>query len=370
MKKLVVVLLTLALAASLVACGNAETGSNDVSEENAHTGSEQETAEQQEINDEQQAAVSQEEEEKATDIKTITFPRPLFSGTVEEITEELEDDGIANIVYDEDSRTFTGVITEEAREKLEKENKELFDSWTGEELTNPESDSFTPIIEFRISDDYQSVEAIADTDEMSIFDSFVPTMIMQASVHYQLSMGIPLEEVDCTVSYVNLDGLELARVNYKEWAAKKNEEAKLKEQAEEEPEIVFTEVKAGETIVVENDCEMTIQEGYKTGSEIVKDGMMTGWTDNEDNTLLWVTVSYKNLATEEVRVRDTIENPVLIYDGEYTYEGKWGLFGDLNPLTTNDIYPYFEIPKEIANDDKPLEFTFEHADGAYSYILR
>lgn len=360
MKKALSILFILSIIFSLSACGGVST----TNESKENETKEQTTSNNSEKQDEQPIT----EAEVVDEFIAIKLPRLMFSGTVEEITAELNEMGIEYVEYDEASRTFTGAMTEDARSTLEKKYYELYKSWT-EGLYEPKENTYTPVKDVIISDDNQSVEMIVDASEMNFYDKMAIWYIARYSAYYQYFIGVDYDNVDCSVKYVNTDGVELQRASYKEWLEEKNEEARLAEKPQEEPTVTIVEVSAGETITIDGHMTFTIK-GYKTGDKIIRGGMMTGQSKNDGNTLLWLVIEYKNLENEQPKWSNTFENITLTYDNQYTYKGKYGAFDEPAPLSTIEAYPYFEIPKDILEDDKPITFTFEKEGIIYSYTVR
>ena len=91
-----------------------------------------------------------------------------------------------------------------------------------------------------------------------------------------------------------------------------------------------------------------------------KNGSTTYRYGSEDSYLV-LKLKFTNLSTESLpKYRsDRFTNMKLVYNDKYEYEGAYAvLVDDIVPLATGNLYIYFQVPKELKNEDGPLVASF------------
>ena len=155
----------------------------------------------------------------------------------------------------------------------------------------------------------------------------------------------------------------------------KDEEVEPLEEPKEEvtPEPV-AELPLGETIVVDDVAEITV-ESTDFKNEIVV-GNTTCFADkNETDTFLMITLNYKNLDSESLDSFIKKDIPGvnfkdLVYDGKYNYPSDHCMLGDIAPLSTGTIVFFYVVPQTVADSTESLVATAKIGDTEYNLTIR
>ena len=87
-------------------------------------------------------------------------------------------------------------------------------------------------------------------------------------------------------------------------------------------------------------------------------------------------LTFKNTDTEQVYVDNVIAGK-LIYDRKYNYSGftvvetdsDLSSYSPITPLSTERVHYLFEVPEEVSNSSKPIEFKLTIGEATYKYTM-
>ena len=151
------------------------------------------------------------------------------------------------------------------------------------------------------------------------------------------------------------------------------------EQEETKTSTLTQHIQDGDKITIDDYCEFTVI-GWDSVDEITRNGMkmITGPT-NENNTLVRLTLDYTNTSKNEQKLSnnvkhvskdDLLQAATLTYDTEYSYIGGCGCWSKLIPLTRDNLYIFFNVPKSILESDKPIVMEFKISEQTFKYTVR
>lgn len=357
MKKWVALFLAVSIMAALCACGDAGSAGSTPAQEMQET-----------------EAVEESESSSAEEqILVVTVPQALYSGTVEEITAELEGEGFSELQYDPEARTFTGVLDKESLSAQYDAAHTLMDSWL-DTITKEESADYSTVLNADISEDGKKITLMIDANETGFYDGFALWALLKASARCQLFSLTPYEEVQCVCQYVNKQGDVLESGDYRTWLTEKNAEARAAENPEPTPEPVpATVIADGDTISIENFGSFEVI-GWATTKEFVRGGMQMGSSKirtDEDTTLMYLTISFKNEQTADADPFSMVEELEATYNGKYSYTGgavSWTY--PIVPLAEAEVYICYVVPISVAEASESFVGEFTLGGQTFSYTFR
>ena len=380
MKKAITILLILSMLFTLCACGGASPAGSAPAQETQEAAAAEETQPAEEAAEaapeaaepaEETAEAAEEPAEEQPHV--VTVPRVFYSGTVEEVTAELEEAGFTELQYDPEARTFTGVLDQESLAALYDEAHGLMEDWL-DSITKEETEYYSTVLNADVSEDGKKIALMIDADETNFYDGFALWAILKASVRCQLFSLVPYEEAQCVCQYVNKQGDVLESGDFREWLAETNAAALAEENPEPTPEPVpATVIADGDTISIEDIGSFEVK-GWATAKEFIRGGMKMGSSKirtDEDTTLMYLTINFKNEQTEDADPYSMVENLQGTYDGKYSYTGgavSWT--HPIVPLAEAEIYVCYVVPVSVAEATESFVGEFTIGGQTFSYTFR
>jgi len=134
----------------------------------------------------------------------------------------------------------------------------------------------------------------------------------------------------------------------------------------------ITEVKIGDTIVVEDVGEFTIEDTYFT--DILWEEGYGVSPGTENNLYAVIEFSCINLGTETINYStffsiDDPSNEMLVYDDKYEYSGRFETLFDILPLGNGTCYMLYEVPRQVDSGEGSVVVTFDF-DKPYTITFR
>ena len=122
-------------------------------------------------------------------------------------------------------------------------------------------------------------------------------------------------------------------------------------------EETINELLIGDTIVVENMAEITI-ESIDYRSEIRYDYMFLDDSLNNGEVILAIVFKLNNLGTETVasftNYIESLSFGELFYDNKYKYRPRMWVPVDIPPLSTGTVFCYYIVPLTVEQGTEPL----------------
>ena len=241
--------------------------------------------------------------------------------------------------------------------------------------------NFDSIEDVEVVDNGTTIRVLLNEENVSVFVRLAMLPYQPACAWYQALQGVEPEDVSLVAEFYYGDSAEpidvMAFSDFMEVPEESEDEGDPSEDNGEEV-IPSRPIADGDTITIDDYCEFTVV-GWDHVDEITKDGMLmiTG-SKGENDTIFRLTIKYTNLtATEQDTgsIADGDENEflkraVLTYDDKYIYEGGSGCWGDLLPLSEQEVYIIFNVPKTIFESDAPIVLDFQIGDQAFTYTAR
>jgi len=357
MKKTFSLLFIIVLVLGLCACGNT---SNDA--------------------DNTQATIDTESETKATEI-TISVCGSAFDGKDgSDISAFIKEHGFDSFTENEDG-TVTIKMSNSAKDKAIEYFKGNIDLALEMARNNNhgEGELFESVISVSCNEDYSEINYSIDKDTYRYLMHLYEDVYKQNVAWYQALCGIAPEDVALVIRYTYAGEkapFYESKIDFTKRSPKEGSE--LKEESENDSTVVQV-IQDGDKIVIEDYCEFTVI-GWDSVDEISRNGMkmLTG-TTNENNTIIRLTLDYTNTSKEEQKLRndakhvkdgDLLQAATLTYDNDYNYVGGCGSWSDLIPLTRDNVYIFFNVPKSVLESDKSINMEFKILNQVFKYTVR
>lgn len=146
--------------------------------------------------------------------------------------------------------------------------------------------------------------------------------------------------------------------------------------ASPEPIIEEKTLVDGDEVHIDGVCDFKVL-GWSHADEIVRNGMLkiTGCR-GENNTNLWVMIEVTNRSNEELDIGNHAgegkfpEEVELVYDNQYSFDGGSACWGDLYPLSTEEVYILYYVPKSIIEGNESMVAHFTIAGQRFAYTIR
>jgi len=357
MKKILSLLLVMALVLGLCACGN--TG-NDADTES----------------DTESVTKAPETE---TEI-TVSVCASAFDGKdSSDISAFIKEHGFDSFTENEDG-TVTIKMSNAAKDTAVEYFKGNIDLAleTARNDNHGEGELFESVISVSCNEDYSEINYSIDKDTYNYWMILYEEVYKQNVAWYQALCGIAPEDVALVVRYTYAGEKVPFYESEKDFTKRAPKEGSEQEESENDSTAVQV-IQDGDKIVIEDYCEFTVI-GWDSVDEITRNGMkmLTG-TTNENNTIIRLTLDYTNTSKEEQKLRndtkhvkdgDLLQAATLTYDKDYNYVGGCGSWSDLIPLTRDDVYIFFNVPKTVLESDKSIDMEFKILDKVFKYTVR
>lgn len=367
MKKLVSLLLTLALMVSLVACGG---GSETQSGGNAT--SEKET--------ENSAGVQVDEGLLNVD---VTLAASFFEDqTEEEIKAEAKENGYSDCkINDDGSVTYT--MSKKKHAEMLDEMKTSFDEMIAGYLEGEEE--VASFVDIQHNDDFSKVDIFVDAKQYTMWDSLYALTFYITGAYYQAFSGVANDDIDVVVNFIDNATMEvLDTASYKDFVSNTSSEDGEDETSNEgintSSAITIAEQ---ETISIADTCEFYVD--YTDITDDVMPPQPGNWYSHyeAENGKVYVDicVAYKNLSTKDRRA-DEIINATLVYGGKYQYSGfsmieesnrsdfTYSNITSIAPLSEEYLHYLFEVPAEVETSEGALTILLNVEGTPYSVTVR
>ena len=367
MKKLVSLLLTLALVMSLVACGG-----RSGTQTNGNASAEKETG--------NSAGVQVDEGLLNVD---VTLAASFFEDQAEEeIKAAAKENGYSDCkINDDGSVTYT--MSKKKHAEMLDEMKTSFDEMIAGYLEGEEK--IASFVDIHYNDDFSKVDIYVDAEQYTMWDSLYALNFYITGAYYQAFAGVANGDIDVVVNFIdNATKDVLDTASYKDFISNTSSEETEEETSDAGVNTSSaTPIEEKETISIADTCEFFVD--YTDITDDVMPPQPGDWYSHyeAENGKVYVDicVSYKNLATKN-RSADEIINATLIYGGKYQYnafsmieEDNRGDFTYSNitsiaPLSQEYLHYLFEVPAEVETSDGALTILLKVEGNPYSVTVR
>lgn len=363
MKKAISLLLALVMCLSLCACGSNQKSPDSTS---------------QHVTD-QTVTTEIKNTETNTEI-TVTVCASAFSGKdSSDISAFVAEHNFDSFSENEDG-SVTITMSRSAKDSAIEYFKDIIDK-TFETVRNDyhgEGDLFESVISVSCDDGFTEINYIVDKDTYSVWITAYESAFKQNIAWYKALTGVAPEDVSLIIRYT----YEGEDTPFREIDLDFTKRTPKEESQPEETEASTASaqlIQDGDEIIIEDYCKFTVV-GWDSVNEITRNGVKMGTgSTNENNTIIRITLDYINTSNSEQKTKNNVEyardddllqSAILTYDGEYTYIGGCGCWSDLIPLTQDDLYIFFNVPKTILDSDGSIDIEFQILDQVFTYTVR
>ena len=368
MKKLFILLLSVIMVFSFVACGQTS-NSTTVTEATAQE------------NQPQESAVQVDEGLFNID---VTIAASFFDGSSEEeiITAAKEKGYDACSVNEDGSVTYT--MTKAKHQEALDEYKANVDKVIADMLEGENKvESFVSI---DCNDSISKIDIYVDASKYSAWDSLYALTFYLSGGYYQSFAGTAADDIDVIVNFIDNDTKEVLNSGSYKAYMENNAESESETETEEVATSSSTDaipIAIGETITIEDTCEFYID--YTDITDTVYPPTLGSWYTfyEADDGKLYVDicVAYKNLDTTD-QAADEALDATLIYGNKYKYNGfaiieeesrsdfTYANITGISPLSTEYLHYLFAVPEEIGSSEGALSIILNVDGNQYSVVVR